>query len=73
MKLIVFEGLDGSGKTSLIKSIRQKLTKHGLPVITLAGLGSSTIGGPICSLFLTHDGLDNFIKFCLSLANMYQI
>ncbi|WZN38506.1 hypothetical protein M33023_03440 [Candidatus Phytoplasma asteris] len=29
MKLIIFEGLDGSGKTSLIKSVQQELTKQG--------------------------------------------
>lgn len=28
MKLIVFEGLDGSGKTGLIKSIGKKLRKQ---------------------------------------------
>ncbi|XFE94721.1 hypothetical Protein psc5_00120 [Candidatus Phytoplasma solani] len=35
MKLIIFEGLDGSGKTSLIKSVKRELKKQGKEVIVI--------------------------------------
>ncbi|GAK73765.1 dTMP kinase ['Chrysanthemum coronarium' phytoplasma] len=72
MKLIVFEGLDGSGKTSLIKSVKQELTKQGNEVIVIRGLGSSTIGNSIRETFLTHNTLHNLTRYFLSFANMIQ-
>ncbi|QKX95222.1 dTMP kinase [Candidatus Phytoplasma asteris] len=72
MKLIIFEGLDGSGKTSLIKSVQQELTKQGNEVIVIRGLGSSTIGNSIRETFLTHNTLHNLTRYFLSFANMIQ-
>ncbi|MEC4559027.1 MAG: dTMP kinase ['Conium maculatum' witches'-broom phytoplasma] len=73
MKLIIFEGLDGSGKTSLIKKIQIELQKKRHQTITLSGLGSSNISQQIRETFLTHSNLDNPTRLHLSLANMYQI
>ncbi|ABC65298.1 thymidylate kinase [Aster yellows witches'-broom phytoplasma AYWB] len=72
MKLIIFEGLDGSGKTSLIKSVQQELQKQGNEVVVIRGLGSSTIGNSIRETFLTHNNLHNLTRYFLSFANMIQ-
>ncbi|WAN63155.1 Thymidylate kinase [Candidatus Phytoplasma rubi] len=70
MKLIVFEGLDGSGKTSLINSLQPQLkTPHQL----YQGLGSSSLGKEIRDLFLNFQQVDYLTRFYLSLANMSQI
>ncbi|TKA88189.1 MAG: dTMP kinase [Candidatus Phytoplasma asteris] len=70
MKLIVFEGLDGSGKTSLIHTLQPQLkTPHQL----YQGLGSSSIGKEIRDLFLNFQQVDYLTRFYLSLANMAQI
>ncbi|MDO8057524.1 dTMP kinase [Candidatus Phytoplasma gossypii] len=70
MKLIVFEGLDGSGKTTLIQTLYHQLTP--CPQV-YQGLGSSTIGKEIRDLFLNFPQVDYLTRFYLSLANMTQI
>ncbi|MBP5835639.1 dTMP kinase [Candidatus Phytoplasma meliae] len=72
MKLIIIEGLDGSGKTTLIKQLANLLQQQNKEVITLSGLGSSAIGHQIRQTFLTHTNLNNPTRLHLSLANMYQ-
>ncbi|MBP5835641.1 AAA family ATPase [Candidatus Phytoplasma meliae] len=72
MKLIIIEGLDGSGKTTLIKQLANLLQQQNKEVIALSGLGSSTIGHQIRQTFLTHTNLNNPTRLHLSLANMYQ-
>ncbi|ABC65339.1 thymidylate kinase [Aster yellows witches'-broom phytoplasma AYWB] len=73
MKIIVFEGLDGSGKTTLIQKIRKQLEKQGHEVINLQGLGSSSIGQPLRDIFLTNSQLKPLTRYLLSFANMQQI
>ncbi|WP_339332526.1 adenylyl-sulfate kinase, partial [Paulownia witches'-broom phytoplasma] len=51
-KLIVFEGLDGSGKTTLINKLKKSLINKGQKVKVYQGLGSSSIGNEIRNLFL---------------------
>ncbi|PQP79502.1 dTMP kinase [Candidatus Phytoplasma phoenicium] len=70
MKLIVFEGLDGSGKTSLINYLQ---TQFKTPHQLYQGLGSSSIGKEIRDLFLNFQQVDYLTRFYLSLANMTQI
>ncbi|MDO8054754.1 dTMP kinase [Candidatus Phytoplasma australasiaticum] len=70
MKLIVFEGLDGSGKTTLIQTLYHQLAPF--PKV-YQGLGSSTIGKEIRDLFLNFPQVDYLTRFYLSLANMTQI
>ncbi|WP_257608409.1 dTMP kinase [Rice orange leaf phytoplasma] len=72
MKLIIFEGLGGSGKTGLIKSVKRGLKKQGKEVIVIRGLGSSTIGESIRETFLTHNKLHNLTRYFLNFANMIQ-
>ncbi|MEC4559195.1 MAG: dTMP kinase ['Conium maculatum' witches'-broom phytoplasma] len=73
MKLIVFEGLDGSRKTTLIKKNKKQLAKQNQEVITLQGLGSASIGPTIRDIFLTNPQLKPLTRYLLSFANMLQI
>ncbi|MDV3148704.1 MAG: dTMP kinase [Pigeon pea little leaf phytoplasma] len=73
MKLIVFEGLDGSGKTTLINALQQKLNHNNIKHHIYQGLGSSTIGSIIRHLFLNFHQVHFFTRFYLSIANMAQI
>ncbi|BAD04629.1 hypothetical protein PAM_544 [Onion yellows phytoplasma OY-M] len=70
MKLIVFEGHSGRGKTSLINSLRPHLKN---PYQLYQGLGSSSLGKEIRGLFLNFQQVDYLTRFYLSLANMSQI
>lgn len=72
MKIIIFEGLDGSGKTTFIQNIKEELQAQNQEVITLQGLGSSSIGPQIRKMFLTHENLDNQTRLLLSFSNMIQ-
>ncbi|WP_349401684.1 thymidylate kinase [Candidatus Phytoplasma solani] len=71
-KLIVFEGLDGSGKTTLIKQLKKYFKNQNKKVILCQGLGSSLIGKPIRNLFLNQSNLSPNTRFLLSLTNMLQ-
>ncbi|WEX20442.1 MAG: dTMP kinase [Candidatus Phytoplasma citri] len=72
MKFIVFEGLDGSGKTTLITALHQRLTRYNLNHHIYQGLGSSAIGPSIRHLFLHGHQVHFFTRFYLSIANMTQ-
>ncbi|CCP88920.1 Thymidylate kinase [Candidatus Phytoplasma solani] len=69
-KIIVFEGIDGSGKTTLINALHQQLT---IPHQIHQGLGSSSVGKEIRNLFLNHQSINHHTRFYLSLANMAQV
>ena len=43
-KLITFEGIDGSGKTSVIDGVKQKLEEQGLKVLVLREPGTTALG-----------------------------
>jgi dTMP kinase len=73
MKLIVFEGLDGSGKTTLITAFQKHLNHQKIPNNLYQGLGSSSIGLQIRNLFLNFEKVDYLTRFYLSIANMAQI
>ncbi|GLH60548.1 dTMP kinase [Paulownia witches'-broom phytoplasma] len=71
-KLIVFEGLDGSGKTTLINKLKKSLINKGQKVKVYQGLGSSSIGNEIRNLFLYQKKTSTKTKYFLSFANMIQ-
>ncbi|MGZ3139938.1 dTMP kinase [Candidatus Phytoplasma solani] len=71
-KFISFEGLDGGGKTTLIKQLKKYLKNQHKKVIICQGLGSSLIGKPIRNLFLNQSNLSPNTRFLLSLTNMLQ-
>ncbi|MDV3196257.1 MAG: dTMP kinase [Candidatus Phytoplasma stylosanthis] len=72
MKFIVFEGLDGSGKTTLIVALHQKLNQIQIKNHIFQGLGSSAIGTNIRHLFLNFKRVHFLTRFYLSIANMAQ-
>ncbi|MDV3139565.1 MAG: dTMP kinase [Candidatus Phytoplasma australasiaticum] len=69
---MVFEGLDGSGKTTLINALQQKLNHNHIKHHIYQGLGSSMIGSSIRHLFLHVNQVHFFTRFYLSIANMTQ-
>ncbi|MGL9687836.1 MAG: dTMP kinase, partial [Candidatus Phytoplasma sp. TWB_XP] len=71
-KLIVFEGLDGSGKTTLINKLKNFLINKGNKVKIFQGLGSSSIGKEIRKLFLHQRKTSSKTKYFLSFANTIQ-
>ncbi|NWN45762.1 dTMP kinase [Candidatus Phytoplasma pruni] len=72
MKLIVLEGIDGCGKTSLIRSLQHELTQQGAQVILGQGLGSSSLGKEMRQIFLHNPLLTSPTRYLLSFANMLQ-
>ncbi|MDV3143199.1 MAG: dTMP kinase [Pigeon pea little leaf phytoplasma] len=72
MKFIVFEGLDGSGKTTLINALQHKLNDKQIKYRIYQGLGSSSIGPSIRHLFLNFHQVHFLTRFYLSIANMTQ-
>lgn len=71
-KLIVFEGIDGCGKTTLINKLKNSLINKGHKVKVYQGLGSSSIGKEIRNLFLYQIKTIPKSKYFLSFANMIQ-
>ncbi|MDV3198466.1 MAG: dTMP kinase [Vigna little leaf phytoplasma] len=73
MKLIVFEGLDGSGKTTLIKDLSAYLTTQGYQTYSIRGLGSTALGEVVRSLYLNNGQLTPDTRYLLGLAALRQI
>ncbi|MGL9687904.1 MAG: dTMP kinase [Candidatus Phytoplasma sp. TWB_XP] len=71
-KLIVFEGIDGCEKTTLINQLKNSLIIKGHKVKVYQGLGSSSIGNKIRNLFLHQQKSSPKTRYLLSLANMIQ-
>lgn len=57
--LFVFEGVDGSGKTTLINSLQKELTQMGFPVVVTREPGGSVIGQSLRRLIMDHE-FNNF-------------
>ena len=55
MPFIVFEGLDGSGKSTLMKSLSQELKSQNIPVTTTREPGGTPLGEQIRKILLKHD------------------
>ena len=53
-KFIVFDGLDGSGKSTAARALSQHFTSHGIENIVVREPGGS-LGGLYRSLILNHD------------------
>lgn len=58
-RLIVVDGVEGGGKTTLLEFVRSRLEKAGYPVITTREPGGTRLGEEIRSLLLAHrqDGM----------------
>lgn len=56
MRFIVFEGLDGSGKSSLMKQLEDELTGRGFSFLRTREPGGTPLGDEIRHLILRKDG-----------------
>ncbi len=52
---ITFEGIDGSGKTTMLQSVALKLQSLGLPVVVTREPGGTELGRALRDLVLTHE------------------
>lgn len=69
-KFIVFEGLDGSGKTSAMYSVGEKLAEAGYKVLTTKEPGGSGFGQQVRKLVLNqNDRLSPSVELCLMMAD----
>lgn len=55
MAFIVLEGVDGSGKSTLIKKLSEELSKLNIPVVTTREPGSTPLGEEVRHLLLKKD------------------
>jgi dTMP kinase len=56
MKFLVFEGLDGSGKSSLMKALEQELLHHGIKFQRTREPGGTPLGDEIRNMILRTEG-----------------
>lgn len=56
MPFIVFEGLDGSGKSSLMTALENELKSKNLPVVRTREPGGTALGDQIREMILRKDG-----------------
>jgi len=56
MRFLAFEGLDGSGKSTLIQGVRAELERQGLPFVLTREPGGTPIGDEIRQMLLRTEG-----------------
>jgi dTMP kinase len=56
MSFLVFEGLDGSGKSSLMKALEAELKKRGIPTYMTREPGGTPLGDEIRNMVLRKEG-----------------
>lgn len=56
MRFVVFEGLDGSGKSSLMKQLEDELSRRGFAFLRTREPGGTPLGDEIRHLILRKDG-----------------
>ncbi|WP_413584954.1 dTMP kinase [Bdellovibrio sp. HCB274] len=56
MSFLVFEGLDGSGKSSLMKALETELQKRGIPTYMTREPGGTPLGDEIRHMILRKEG-----------------
>lgn len=61
-KFIVFDGPDGSGKTTVRDRVAEHLRAAGLPVTTCKDPGGTSVGDRIRSILLDHDLADMTVQ-----------
>lgn len=74
-KIISFEGIDGSGKSTIVKQISQKLISHGTKVLCLQEPGTTAMGLQIRSLLkssINRSKLSELLLFEASRADMVK-
>lgn len=61
-KLIVFEGPDGSGKTTILKNVNQKLTEQGYDIKVVREPGGTEISEKIREIIIDNDNINMAAK-----------
>ena len=61
-KLIVFEGSDGSGKTTILKNVNQKLTEQGYDIRVVREPGGTEISEKIREIIIDNDNINMTAK-----------
>ncbi len=71
---ITFEGLDGSGKSTHLKRVAQRLAGSGVPHVVTQEPGGTELGSAIRDVFLDHRfrGMDGVIELLLVFASRRQ-
>ena len=57
-KLIVFEGPDGSGKTTILKKVNQQLSKQGYKLMLVREPGGTEISEKIREIIIDNDNVN---------------
>lgn len=57
MRFLAFEGLDGSGKSTLMQGLRSEFGKRGLPYVDTREPGGTPLGDKIRQMLLTVEGV----------------
>lgn len=57
MRFLAFEGLDGSGKSTLIQGLRQEFQRRGVPFVITREPGGTALGDSIRQMLLTTEGI----------------
>lgn len=71
-KHIVIDGMDGSGKSSIVKLLSRTLSDAGHKVETIQNPGSSCIGKTMRKLVKTHESLTPLVRQILIQADTIQ-
>jgi dTMP kinase len=66
--VVMFEGIDGAGKTTQVERVQAELEKAGWPVITLRNLGGTPIGEKLREVVLSPLERPPLTDFYISLA-----
>jgi len=74
-KLIVLEGIDGSGKTTNIPVVKSILTEMGVPSLSTAEPGGTDLGGWVRGLVKTqnHDFSPDVLAMLMCTARLHHI
>ncbi|MCM8818988.1 MAG: dTMP kinase [Candidatus Omnitrophica bacterium] len=73
--IVSFEGIDGCGKTTLVKMFYKYLIKNGLNPVVLHEPGDTIVGEKIRKILLgaKYEKIDKFCEFFLYLASRSQL
>lgn len=71
-KLIVLEGIDGSGKTTMINHLSQLFYANNIPVVTLRDPGGTSVSEKIRRI-VKEDSIDKLTELLLFLASRNEL
>lgn len=72
MPFIVFEGGEGSGKTTQLNLLAHHLVKMGLPIVVTRQPGGTSIGAKLREIILSGEEIDPTTEFFLHMADKHE-